>query len=153
MTSGEVEISKEEKTELVYYDRPDNDRRAVEQSGKGPQGYAEALEEELKAEEQGVLERQGEDAASETPHGNGRHEEEEEEEMTPERLQSLLDDIKLEGGLEDEEMTEERMNAILDQLHQAEKDVCSVPGWRNETSGATAESAAPGLSPGTEEGR
>ncbi|XP_033974721.1 ankyrin-3-like isoform X7 [Trematomus bernacchii] len=153
LTSGEVEISKEEKTGLVYYDRPDNDRRAVEQSGKGTQGYAEALEEELKAEEQGVLERQGEDAASETPHGNGRHEEEEEEEeMTPERLQSLLDDIKLEGGLEDEEMTEERMNAILDQLHQAEKDVCSVPGWRNETSGATAESAAPGLSPGTEEG-
>ncbi|XP_034073932.1 ankyrin-3-like isoform X37 [Gymnodraco acuticeps] len=156
LTSGEVEISKEEKTGLVYYDRPDNDRRAVEQSGKGPQGYAEALEEELKAEEQGVLERQGEDAASETPHGNGRHEEEEEEEeeeeMTPERLQSLLDDIKLEGGLEDEEMTEERMNAILDQLHQAEKDVCSVPGWRNETSGATAESAAPGLSPGTEDG-
>ncbi|KAK5881569.1 hypothetical protein CesoFtcFv8_022350 [Champsocephalus esox] len=152
LTSGEVEISKEGP---VYYDRPDNDRRAVEQSGKEPQGYAEALEEELKAEEQGVLERQGEDAASETPHGNGRHEEEEEEEeeeMTPERLQSLLDDIKLEGGLEDEEMTEERMNAILDQLHQAEKDVCSVPGWRNETSGATAESAAPGLSPGTEEG-
>ncbi|XP_034073938.1 ankyrin-3-like isoform X43 [Gymnodraco acuticeps] len=27
-----------------------------------------------------------------------------------------------------------------------------VPGWRNETSGATAESAAPGLSPGTEDG-
>ncbi|XP_010785950.1 ankyrin-3-like, partial [Notothenia coriiceps] len=154
LTSGEVEISKEEKTGLVYYDRPDNDRRAVEQSGKGPQGYAEALKEELKAEEQGVLERQGEDAASETPQGNGRHEEEEEEEeeMTPARLQSLLNDIKLEGGLEDEEMTEERMNAILDQLHQAEKDLCSVPGWRNETSGATAELAAPGLSPGTEEG-
>ncbi|XP_034073936.1 ankyrin-3-like isoform X41 [Gymnodraco acuticeps] len=31
-------------------------------------------------------------------------------------------------------------------------DQSDVPGWRNETSGATAESAAPGLSPGTEDG-
>lgn len=141
MTTAE---KKEEKSGLVYYE--DNDRRAVEQSGKGTDGHDEK---EVKAGQAVVLERQGEDAA----HGNGRHEEEEEEEMTPERLQSLLDDIKQEGGLEDEEMTEERMNAILDQLQQAEKDVCSVPGWRNETSGAIAESAAPGLSPGAEEGR
>ncbi|XP_063749377.1 ankyrin-3 isoform X12 [Eleginops maclovinus] len=152
LTTGEREMSKDEKTRLVYYDRPDNDRRAVEQSGKGTEGRAEPLEIELMAGERCVLESQGEDVASETPPGNERHEEEEEEEMTPERLQSLLDDIKQEGGSEDEEMTEERMNAILEQLHQAEKDVCSVPGWRNETSGATLESAASGHSPGTEEG-
>ncbi|XP_054454686.1 ankyrin-3-like isoform X1 [Anoplopoma fimbria] len=154
LTAGERAMSKEEKTGLVYYERPDNDRRSVEQSGKGTDEHAEALEKELKAGKSVVLERQGEDAASDTNHGNGRQEEEEEEEeeMTPERLQSLLDDIKQEGGWEDEEMTEERMNAILDQLHQTEKDVCSVPGWRCETSGTTAESAATCLSPGTEEG-
>ncbi|KAM6898672.1 ankyrin-1-like isoform 2-T2 [Lycodopsis pacificus] len=150
LTAGEREMSKEEKTGLVYYERPDNDRRSVEQLGKGTDGQAGALEKELKAGL--VLERQGEDAASDTAHGNGRQEEEEEEEMTPERLQSLLDDIKQEGGLEDEEMTEERMNEILEQLHQAEKDVCSVPGWRCEMSGAIVESAATGHSPGTEEG-
>ncbi|XP_029311879.1 ankyrin-3-like isoform X3 [Cottoperca gobio] len=159
LTTGERETSKEENTGLVYYERPDNDRRAVEQSGNGTDGRGEALEKELKAGQGHVLERQGEDAASDTRHGNGRHEkqeeveeEEEEEEMTPERLQSLLDDIKQEGGLEDEEMTEERMNAILEQLQQAEKDMCSVPGWRNETSGANVESAALGQSPNTEEG-
>uniref|UniRef100_A0A673B242 Ankyrin 3 n=1 Tax=Sphaeramia orbicularis TaxID=375764 RepID=A0A673B242_9TELE len=80
-------------------------------------------------------------------------EEEEEEEMTQERLQSLLEDIKQEGGLEDEEMTEERVNAILEQVRQAEKDMCSVPGWRSETSSTVVESAAPGHSSGPEEGR
>ncbi len=146
-------MSAEEKTGLVSYERPENDRRAVEKSGKGTDVHAE---EELNAGQGVVLERQGgnqkEDAASGTGHGNGRQEEEEEE-MTEERLRSLLEDIKLEGGLEDEEMTEERVNAILEQVRQAEKDVCSVPGWRSETSGEIAESAAPGHSPGTEEGR
>ncbi|KAM4715927.1 uncharacterized protein FYW61_018652 isoform 6-T8 [Anableps anableps] len=66
---------------------------------------------------------------------NGR---EEEEEMTQERLRSLLEDIQLEGGMEEEEMTEERVNAILEQVRQAEKNISSVPGWRTETSGATA---------------
>ncbi|XP_074475192.1 ankyrin-1-like isoform X3 [Sebastes fasciatus] len=152
MTTGEKGMSKEEKTGLVYYE--DNDRRAVELSGKGTD--EEAVEKEVKAGRGVVLERQGEDAAPETSLGNGNgkqeEEEEEEEEMTPERLQSLLEDIKQEGGLEDEEMTEERMNAILEQLQQADKDVCSVPGWRSETSGAIVESAAHGHSPGTEEG-
>ncbi|XP_049916899.1 ankyrin-3-like isoform X4 [Epinephelus moara] len=147
LTAGER--AKEEKTGLVYYERPDNDRRAV--SGKGTDGHAEAVEKELKAGQGVVLERQGETAASDAGHGNGKQEEEEEE-MTPERLQSLLEDIKQEGGLEDEEMTEERMNAILEQLQQAEKDVCSVPGWRSETSGASVDSAAPGQSSGIKEG-
>ncbi|XP_042364598.1 ankyrin-3-like isoform X6 [Plectropomus leopardus] len=142
-TTGEG--AKEEKTGLVYYERPDNDRRAVEQIGKGTD--AEAVEKEPKAGQGVVLERQGE-----AGHGNGKQEEDEDEEMTPERLQSLLEDIKKEGGLEDEEMTEERMNAILEQLQQAEKDVCSVPGWRGETSGASVESATPGHSTGLEEG-
>ncbi|XP_054860238.1 ankyrin-3-like isoform X27 [Amphiprion ocellaris] len=108
---------------------PDNDRRAVEQSGKATKREAEVIVE----------------VASDTGLGNGK-EEEEEEEMTQERLQSLLEDIKLEGGVEEEEMTEERVNAILEQVRQAEKDVCSVPGWRSE------ESAAPGQSANTEEG-
>ncbi|XP_035998034.1 ankyrin-3-like isoform X9 [Fundulus heteroclitus] len=66
---------------------------------------------------------------------NGR---EKEEEMTQERLRSLLEDIQLEGGVEEEEMTEERVNAILEQVRQAEQNISSVPGWRTETSGATA---------------
>lgn len=130
--------------EKVSYERPDNDRRAVDKSGKGT--------EELEAEPDVALERnRKEDGAPDIGQGNGRQEEEEEEEeMTQERLQSLLEDIKLEGGLEDEEMTEERVNAILEQVRQAEKVVCSVPGWRGETSDAIAESS--GL-PGAEEGR
>lgn len=120
------------------YEGPDNDRRAAEKTENGT--------EELKAG-------QKEDAASDTDNGKRREEEIEEEEMTQERLQSLLEDIKLEGGLEDEEMTEERVNAILEQVRQAEKEVCSVPGWRSETSGAIAESTAAGHSPGTDEGR
>ncbi|XP_068439855.1 ankyrin-3-like isoform X2 [Clinocottus analis] len=135
--------------EPVYHERPGNDRRAVEQLGKGTDGRAEGLGKEPKAGRGVASERRGDDdaaPASDAVRGNGRRreeEEEEEDEMTPERLQRLLDDIKREeGGLEDEEMTEERMNAILQQLHQAEKDVCSVPGWRCETSGAAVESAA-----------
>ncbi|XP_056285792.1 ankyrin-3-like isoform X25 [Pseudoliparis swirei] len=145
LIAGERGMPKEEETGLDYSERPDNDRRAVEQLGKGTDERAEALEKETSAGQGVGLERQGEDAASDTGRREGE-EEEEEEEMTAERLQSLLDDIKQEGGSEDEEMTEERMNAILQQLHQAEKDVCSVPDWRCETSGAS------GHSPGTEEG-
>ncbi|TKS89498.1 Ankyrin-3 [Collichthys lucidus] len=128
-------MPEEDDTGLVSYERPDNDRRAVK-SEKGTDGHAEAVEKDLKAGEDG--------------HGNGRQEED--EEMTQERLQSLLEDINLEGGLEDMEMTEEGVIAILEQVRQAEKDVCSVPGWRSETSGGIVESAASGHSPGTEDG-
>uniref|UniRef100_A0A8C3AZ10 Ankyrin 3 n=1 Tax=Cyclopterus lumpus TaxID=8103 RepID=A0A8C3AZ10_CYCLU len=38
LTAGERGTSQEEKTGLVYYERPDNDRRAVEQLGKGTDG-------------------------------------------------------------------------------------------------------------------
>lgn len=143
----------EEQSRPASYERPDNDRRAVEKSRKATEQHAEVLEPELKAGQGHVLEHQGgdqqEDARSFTAHGNGRQEEEEEE-MTQEWLNSLLEDITLEGGLEDVEMTEEGVKAILERVRQAEKDVCSVPGWRSETSGA---SATPGLSPGAEEGR
>uniref|UniRef100_A0A3Q2CIT4 Ankyrin 3 n=2 Tax=Cyprinodon variegatus TaxID=28743 RepID=A0A3Q2CIT4_CYPVA len=70
--------------------------------------------------------------------GNQQNGREEEEEMTQERLRSLLEDIQLEGGVEEEEMTEERVNAILEQVRQAEQNISSVPGWSAETSGATA---------------
>ncbi|XP_034716798.1 ankyrin-3-like isoform X16 [Etheostoma cragini] len=152
LTTEERGMSEEKNTRLVYYERVDNDRRAVEQSGKGTNGHAEALEKEPQAVKGVILDRQGGKAACDTAHGNARQEEEEEEEMTQERLQSLLEDIKQEGGLDDEEMTEERMNAILEQLQQAKKDVCSVPGLRCETSGAIIESAARGHDPGTVEG-
>ncbi|XP_038152962.1 ankyrin-3-like isoform X49 [Cyprinodon tularosa] len=70
--------------------------------------------------------------------GNQQNGREEEEEITQERLRSLLEDIQLEGGVEEEEMTEERVNAILEQVRQAEQNISSVPGWSAETSGATA---------------
>lgn len=71
--------------------------------------------------------------------------EEEEGEMTEEKLKSLLGDINLEEGLEDEEMTEERVQQILSQVQQAEKDLSSLAGWPGEQSGAgetTAEAGA-----------
>uniref|UniRef100_A0A673B2T8 Ankyrin 3 n=1 Tax=Sphaeramia orbicularis TaxID=375764 RepID=A0A673B2T8_9TELE len=138
----------------VSYECPDNDRRAVEQQGKVADGHTKALEEAGHSDAS-----QGRNqviTASDAEHRSGgqrEEEEEEEEEMTQERLQSLLEDIKQEGGLEDEEMTEERVNAILEQVRQAEKDMCSVPGWRSETSSTVVESAAPGHSSGPEEGR
>ncbi|XP_025765400.1 ankyrin-3 isoform X10 [Oreochromis niloticus] len=142
----ETEMFTEEKTGLVCVERPDNDRRLVEQSGKET--------EEVKAGDHLVLESQGgavkEEATADTGLGNGV--EEEEEEMTQERLQSLLEDIKLEEGMEEEEVSEELVNAILEQVRKAEKDIYSVPGRSSETSGAIGESAAPGPSPGSEEG-
>ncbi|XP_041830254.1 ankyrin-3-like isoform X4 [Melanotaenia boesemani] len=122
-------------------ERQDNDRRAVDQSVKRT--------EDVISGEKVILESQRGNLKEDTGLGNGR---EEEEEMTPERLRSLLEDIKLEEGLEEEEMTEERVNAILEQVWQAEKDMSSVPGWRSELSGATMESAVAGHSPNTEEG-
>uniref|UniRef100_A0AAX7U5L1 ZU5 domain-containing protein n=1 Tax=Astatotilapia calliptera TaxID=8154 RepID=A0AAX7U5L1_ASTCA len=138
----ETEMFTEEKTGLVCVERPDNDRRLVEQSGKET--------EEVKAGDHLVLESQGgavkEKATADTGLGNGV-EEEEEEEMTQERLQSLLEDLKLEEGMEEEEVSEELVNAILEQVRKAEKDIYSVPGRSSETSGAIGESAAPGPSP------
>ncbi|XP_078146817.1 uncharacterized protein LOC139914419 [Centroberyx gerrardi] len=140
----------------VSYEWPDNERRAVAGGRLGTEEQAEALETEVKAGQGVVSEGQAGnqgvsargDAASDT--GGREEEEEEEEEMTQERLQSLLEDIKLEGGSEDEEMTEERVNAILNQVRQAEKEMCSVPGWRSEMSSVAVEPPSPGHTPGTE---
>lgn len=116
----------------VSYESPDNDRRAVEQPGND----ATDLE-----------------STQDDCDGN-LAKEEEEEEMTPERIQTLLEDIKLEGGLEDQEMTEERVNAILEQVRQAERDMSLVSGLQEgEASGAAEESASQLDSPGAEEGR
>lgn len=109
------------------------------------------LEKGWKAEGEEVLEAGRDDGPSDSHHGNGlqqEDEEEEEEEMSQERLRSLLEDIKLEGGLDDVEMTEEGVRAILEQVRQAEKDVCSVPGWRSQTSGTVAQATGPGPAEG-----
>lgn len=148
----------EEKRGMASYETPDNDRRAVEKFRKETEGHVELSAEELKARQgHGFGEHRGgnqkEDAVSDTSYGNGRREEEVEEEMTQERLQSLLQDINLEGGLEDMEMTEEGVKAILEQVRQAEKDLCSVAGWKSETSGGIAELAAPGHETEPVEGR
>ncbi|XP_031417492.1 ankyrin-3 isoform X26 [Clupea harengus] len=70
--------------------------------------------------------------------------EDEDGEMTQEKLKSLLGDIMLEEGLEDEEMTEEKVRQIISQVQQAEKDMSSLAGWPDEPSGAgeTTEAAA-----------
>ncbi|XP_024913770.1 ankyrin-3 isoform X18 [Cynoglossus semilaevis] len=123
-----------EKTVLVSYETPDNDRRAIEKSREATKA--------LETDQDVVLgEHREMFSALHIGHGNGRQNEEEEE-MTQERLQSLLEDIKMEGGLDDEEMTEERVNSILEQVRQAEKVLCSVPGWRSEMSEEILESSA-----------
>ncbi|XP_072311719.1 uncharacterized protein ank3b isoform X18 [Eucyclogobius newberryi] len=121
----------------VSYESPDNDRRAVEKQPKESElnqdGGDMILDENLRKEEEEVVEG--------------------EEEMTQERIQSLLEDIELEGGLEDQEMTEERVNAILEQVRQAERDMSSVSGWPEaEASGAAAESGGEADEPEAEEG-
>lgn len=131
----------------VSVEMPDNDRWAAEQSVRRTEDVI--AEHRVSSETQEGNLKGG--VAVRTRSGNGR--EEEEEEMTQEKLKSLLEDIKLEGGMEEEEMTEEKMNAILKQVRQAEKGMSSVPGWRGEASGAASESAAVGHSPNAEEAR
>ncbi|XP_028976046.2 ankyrin-3 isoform X9 [Esox lucius] len=77
--------------------------------------------------------------------GGGSGSPEEEEEMSQEKLKSLLEEMALEEGSDDEEMTEDRINAILSQVRQADKDVMSSPaGWHNEASGGNVETPTPG---------
>nr|XP_057934084.1 ankyrin-3-like isoform X1 [Doryrhamphus excisus] len=131
LTSGESGVSRE---------WPDNDRRAAKQRG-------------AKIEFEGAY-AADRDRNPEREAANGRMEEteEEEEEMTQERLQSLLEDIKLEeeGSEEDEEMTEEKVHAILQQVRQAEKDLSSLTGWRGDA--AITDAGASDLGPASEEG-
>ncbi|CAG06539.1 unnamed protein product [Tetraodon nigroviridis] len=141
--SGE---EREDAARLEPHQRPENDRRVAEKSRKGTEEKGEETE---RGE---VLEAPGEDRTSDRRHGNGlqEEEEEEEEEMSQERLRSLLEDIKLEGGLDDVEMTEEGVRAILEQVRQAEKDVCSLPGWRGQAAGSVALATGPGQTPAEE---
>ncbi|XP_042623180.1 ankyrin-3-like isoform X12 [Cyprinus carpio] len=81
-------------------------------------------------------------SASEAPGESGKSGfDEEDEEMTQEKIKSLLENIKLEEGSEDEEMTEERLQAILCEVQLAEKDMSSISGLRSETSGANGKMA------------
>ncbi|KAJ8013921.1 hypothetical protein DPEC_G00034840 [Dallia pectoralis] len=90
-----------------------------------PQAWAEAL---------------GEQAVS----GSTEEEDEARDEITDER--SLLEDINLEEGSEEMEMTEARVQEILSEVQQAEKDMCSLPGWHSETSSVNVEPPTPGRS-------
>ncbi|XP_016142837.1 ankyrin-3-like, partial [Sinocyclocheilus grahami] len=84
-------------------------------------------------------------SASEAPGESGKSGfGEEDEEMTQEKIKSLLENIKLEEGSEDEEMTEERLQAILCEVQLAEKDMSSISGLQSETSGANGKTATSG---------
>ncbi|XP_016296457.1 ankyrin-3-like isoform X13 [Sinocyclocheilus anshuiensis] len=90
---------------------------------------------------------------SEAPGESGKSGfDEEDEEMTQEKIKSLLENIKLEEGSEDEEMTEERLQAILSQVQLAEKDMSSVSGLQSETSSTNGKTATlgQGLNPETQ---
>lgn len=90
-------------------------------------------------------------SASEAPGESGKSGfDEEDEEMTQEKIKSLLENIKLEEGSEDEEMTEERLQAILSQVQLAEKDMSSVSGLQSETSGTNGKKATSGQGLNTE---
>ncbi|XP_059386488.1 ankyrin-3-like isoform X4 [Carassius carassius] len=81
-------------------------------------------------------------SANEAPGENGKSGfDEEDEEMTQEKIKSLLENIKLEEGSEEEEMTEERLQAIFCEVQQADKDVSSISGLQSETSGANGKMA------------
>ncbi|XP_034148636.1 ankyrin-3 isoform X36 [Esox lucius] len=90
-----------------------------------PQAWAEAL---------------GEQAVS----GSTEEEDGDEDAITDEK--SLLEDIHLEEGSEEKEMTEARVQGILSEVQQAEKDMCSLPGWHSETSSINVEPPTPGRS-------
>ncbi|XP_051523568.1 ankyrin-3-like isoform X2 [Myxocyprinus asiaticus] len=76
--------------------------------------------------------------------------EEEDDEMTQEKINSLLENITLEEGSEDEEMTEERLQVILSQVQLAEKDMSSISGLQGETSSANVKMATSGQGLGTD---
>uniref|UniRef100_A0A4W5PZ57 Ankyrin 3a n=1 Tax=Hucho hucho TaxID=62062 RepID=A0A4W5PZ57_9TELE len=104
----------------------ENGAKVVEEGGAylSPQAWAEALG------EQGVS-------------GSTEEEDGDEDEKTEDKLKSLLEEGSEE---EDEEMTEARVQEILSQVQQAEKDVCSLPGWHSDTSSVNVEPPTPGRS-------
>uniref|UniRef100_A0A8C7UNI8 Ankyrin 3 n=1 Tax=Oncorhynchus mykiss TaxID=8022 RepID=A0A8C7UNI8_ONCMY len=109
---------------------PKGDNKMVLEGGKEPENGAEALG------EQGVS-------------GSTEEKDGDENEMTEDKLKSLLEDIHLEEGSEEEEgeeMTEAKVQEILSQVKQAEKDMCSLPGWHSETFSVNVEPPTPGRS-------
>ncbi|XP_056626697.1 ankyrin-3 isoform X6 [Triplophysa dalaica] len=75
---------------------------------------------------------------------------EEDEELTQEKIKVLLENIKLEEGLEDVEMTEERLQEILSQVQQAETHMSSISGSQGETSGSMVMASGQGLGTDTQ---
>ncbi|XP_062320227.1 ankyrin-3 isoform X1 [Osmerus eperlanus] len=90
------------------------------------------------------------EAVEEDRESGSSEEEEDRDEMTEDKIKSLLEDVKLEGAEEEEEgeeMTEARVQEILRQVQQAEKQLCSnVPGWNSESSSVNVEPPTPGRS-------
>uniref|UniRef100_A0A674EQG2 Ankyrin 3 n=1 Tax=Salmo trutta TaxID=8032 RepID=A0A674EQG2_SALTR len=106
----------------------EGDNKVVLEGGKEPENGAEALG------EQGVS-------------GSTEEKDGDENEMTEDKLKLLLEDIHLEEGSEEgEEMTEAKVQEILSQVQQAEKDMCSLPGWHSETFSVNVEPLTPGRS-------
>nr|XP_029496374.1 ankyrin-3-like isoform X31 [Oncorhynchus nerka] len=108
----------------------EGDNKMVLEGGKEPENGAEVLG------EQGVS-------------GSTEEKDGDENEMTEDKLKSLLEDIHLEEGSEEEEgeeMTEAKVQEILSQVKQAEKDMCSLPGWHSETFSVNMEPPTPGRS-------
>ncbi|CDQ71304.1 unnamed protein product [Oncorhynchus mykiss] len=108
----------------------EGDNKMVLEGGKERENGAEALG------EQGVS-------------GSTEEKDGDENEMTEDKLKSLLEDIHLEEGSEEEEgeeMTEAKVQEILSQVKQAEKDMCSLPGWHSETFSVNVEPPTPGRS-------
>ncbi|KAA0725601.1 Ankyrin-3 [Triplophysa tibetana] len=75
---------------------------------------------------------------------------EEDEELTQEKIKVLLENIKLEEGSEDVEMTDERLQEILSQVQQAETHMSSISGSQGETSGAKVTASSQGLGADTQ---
>ncbi|XP_053094424.1 ankyrin-3 isoform X8 [Pangasianodon hypophthalmus] len=74
--------------------------------------------------------------------GRSGFEEEEEEEMTQEKLKPPLKGINLEEGSENEEITKERVQAYLAQVEQAEKEMSSIAGLQEGPSSVSKEMSA-----------
>ncbi|KAL0964507.1 hypothetical protein UPYG_G00324800 [Umbra pygmaea] len=88
-----------------------------------PQAWAEAL---------------GEQVVS----GSTQEDDGDEDDITEEKLKSLLE----EGSEEEGEEMKARVQDVLSQVQQAEKDMCSLPGWHSETSSINVEPPTPGRS-------
>ncbi|XP_055783022.1 ankyrin-3-like isoform X34 [Salvelinus fontinalis] len=131
--------------------------KVVEEGGKERENGAEVAEEGAKVVKEGdnkmvldggkELENGAEASGEQGVSGSTEEKDGDENEMTEDKLKSLLEDIHLEEGSEEEEgeeMTEAKVQEILSQVKQAEKDMCSLPGWHSETFSVNVEPPTPG---------